>query len=61
MVLAWSATTDYGALRTRALLERAVTFVPCVITDSGSENLNGEVDTRIGGGLIQFRHCQDSR
>ena len=60
LVLAWSAATDYGALRTRSLLERAVTFasdfypdmLPCVITDSGSENLNGEVDTLIDGGLI---------
>ncbi len=59
-VLAWQATKDYGGQRTRALLERASTvaseffpsMIPCVFTDSGSENLNGEVNALIQGELL---------
>ena len=51
-ILAWKVSTDYGGLRTKELLTAAIikagslgmTNIPNVIVDSGSENLNKNVD-----------------
>jgi transposase InsO family protein len=60
-VLAWHASLNCGGLRTKVLLERALTAaseffpdtVPTILTDSGCENLNKEVDTLIDADLFK--------
>lgn len=60
-VLAWSVDREYGGVKTRELLRQALTkaselglqLIPNVFVDSGSENINKQVDEMIEGGLIQ--------
>ena len=59
-ILAWQVTTDYGGLRTAALIERAIAkakelgieVIPNVIVDSGSENNNANVHQLVDAGRI---------
>jgi hypothetical protein len=57
-VLAWKVSPDYGGLRTRELLERAIAtqlgldLIPNVFVDSGTENLNSHVDQLVDADLI---------
>lgn len=59
-VLAWKVSCDYGGLRTRELLTTALSkakelglrVVPNVFCDSGSENINADVDSMISAGQI---------
>jgi putative transposase len=59
-VLAWKVSPDYGGLRTRELLERAIAkatqlgldLIPNVLVDSGTENLNSHVDQLVDADLI---------
>lgn len=53
-ILAHSVAGDYGGLRTRKLLLEALgkakqTMVPNVFCDSGTENLNSQVDSLVDG------------
>ncbi|MEY4065715.1 MAG: hypothetical protein RIR26_1923 [Pseudomonadota bacterium] len=60
-VLAWQVTDGYGGKLTKALIEdayrRAVAskhhFVPNVLVDSGTENLNRHVDHLVQSGIIK--------
>ena len=59
-ILAWKVSTDYGGLRTKELLTAAIikagslgmTNIPNVIVDSGSENLNKNVDELVSSKQI---------
>jgi transposase InsO family protein len=60
-VLAWQVTDGYGGKMTKALIEDACrratsskcNTVPNVIVDSGTENLNRQVDQLIQSGIIK--------
>jgi putative transposase len=60
-VLAWAVTADYGGIRTRELLLKALLKakelghenIPTVMVDSGSENLNESVDALIQANQIR--------
>jgi transposase InsO family protein len=60
-VLAWSVSRDYGGIRTKALFEAAISkakslgldLIPDVWMDSGTENLNSDVNTLVLEGSIQ--------
>ena len=59
-VLAWKVSQDYGGVRTKELLERAIAkatqlgldLIPNVFVDSGTENLNSHVDELVDENLI---------
>lgn len=59
-VIAHSVSDSYGGLQTKALLESALTKVsklnsvpkPVVVVDSGTENLNGDVDKLVAAEKI---------
>jgi transposase InsO family protein len=58
--LAWKVSRDYGGLRTKELLLEAIhkaktlglKMVPSVFVDSGTENVNEQVDQLVVGNLI---------
>jgi len=59
-VLAWKVSTDYGGLRTKQLIQAAlskaqllgISITPNVWLDSGAENLNVHVDQLVSSNLI---------
>ena len=59
-VLAWKVSADYGGLRTKELLHNAIvkaqslglSITPNVLVDSGTENLNDNVDQLVSTNLI---------
>ena len=66
-ILAWKVSTDYGGLGTKELLTAAIikagslgrTNIRNVIVDSGSENLNKNVDELVSSKQIRRNVYRD--